>query len=126
MAAAEIPDDFRALPLYNPQSEDAGEPLDLSDIRNSLKSLMWRSAGVRRDGESLSEALTQIEQWCRYVFARQFTDPDGWELQNMLVVARLVIAAAADRQESRGVHYRVDFPQADDPLWNRHQVLRRV
>jgi len=126
VAAAEIPDDFRALPLYNPQSEDAGEPLDLSDIRNSLKSLMWRSAGVRRDGESLSEALIQIEQWCRYVFARQFTDPDGWELQNMLVVARLVIAAAADRQESRGVHYRVDFPQADDPLWNRHQVLRRV
>ncbi len=49
-AAAEIEDDYRALPLENPAIEaEAGEPLDLADIRNSLKSLMWRSAGVRRD-----------------------------------------------------------------------------
>lgn len=125
LAATEIPDDFRAIPLSNPPCEDVAEPLDLSDIRNSLKSLMWRSAGVRRRGESLAEARTQIDQWCRYVFARQFMGPDGWELQNMLVVSRLVITAALAREESRGVHFRVDFPVANDADWNRHCLLQR-
>ena len=52
-AAAEIADDYRALPLAN-ATVDGSEPLDLADIRNSLKSLMWRSAGVRRDGPGLA------------------------------------------------------------------------
>ena len=44
------------------------------------------------------------------MLARQFTDPDGWELQNMLTVARLMVEAALAREESRGVHLRTDFP----------------
>ena len=50
-AAAAMADDFRALPLANRPLVDGGELLDLTDIRNSLKSLMWRTAGVRRDGK---------------------------------------------------------------------------
>ena len=96
-AAATIRDDFRALPLVNPPLDDGSEPLDLADIRNSLKSLMWRSAGVRRDSEHLLEAAESIDRWCGYVLARQFSDTDGWELQNMLTVARLVIEAALAR-----------------------------
>ena len=45
-AAAEMPDNFQALPLENPIASQRTEPLDLADIRNSLKSLMWRAAGV--------------------------------------------------------------------------------
>ena len=66
-AAAKINDTFHALPLENPAIKQATEPLDLSDIRNSLKSLMWRSAGVRRDRTSLEEAAVDIDTWCRYV-----------------------------------------------------------
>jgi L-aspartate oxidase len=54
-----------------------------------------------------------VEFWDRYVSRREFTDPAGWELQNLLLVARLVIAAAAERRESRGVHFRTDFPETD-------------
>ena len=125
-AAAEMADDFRAVPLVNRLLVDGGEPLVLADIRNSLKSLMWRSAGVRREGGELAEAAENIDRWCRYVLARQFSDPEGWELQNMLTVARIMIAAASEREETRGVHLRTDFPAADNEHWQRRIAFQRV
>lgn len=118
-AAAEMPDDFRALPLENATRDETGEPLDLPDIRNSLKSLMWRAAGVRRNGRQLAEALEMIDRWQRYVLVRQFFDEQGWELQNMLTVAQMMIRAALAREESRGVHFRTDFPKPDEDRWRQ-------
>jgi L-aspartate oxidase len=120
-AARAMDDNFAALPLANPAVEQQGEPLDLIDIRNALKSLMWRHVGVRRDETRLAEAEETIERWCRYVLPRQFTDPNGWELQNMLTMSRVIISAALEREESRGVHLRTDFPQTQ-PAWQRHQT----
>ena len=94
--------------------------MDLNDITNSLKSLMWRFVGVRRTAETLSEAFKSIDSWRRYVLPAQFTSLQGWELQNMLTVARIMVDAALKRQESRGVHLRTDFPNLDDDNWNRH------
>ncbi len=116
-AAIEQPDTYQATPLSNPAIEAHGEPLDLVDIRNSLKSLMWRAAGVRREGEELARAGETIDQWCRYALTCQLTDPAGWELQNMLTVSRVVIEAALRREESRGVHFRIDFPERDNASW---------
>ena len=124
-AAAEMADDFRAVPLVNRLLVDGGEPLDLADIRNSLKSLMWRAAGVRREGAELAEAAENIDRWCRYALARQFSDPEGWELQNMLTVARIMIAAAFEREETRGVHLRTDFPSPDNHRWQRRIAFQR-
>ncbi|MGH7193976.1 MAG: FAD-binding protein, partial [Candidatus Saccharimonadales bacterium] len=124
-AALAMPDDYQALPLENPALDELSEQLDLDDIRNSLKSLMWRSAGVRRDAAGLAEAREMIDHWCGYVLDRQFSEPAGWQLQNMLWVSRIMIAAAALRDESRGVHLRVDFPAPDDEHWRRHLAFRR-
>jgi L-aspartate oxidase len=85
---------------------------------------MWRHVGITRDAAGLAEAAEQVEFWGRYALAQVFDDPAGWTLQNMLVVARLMIAAAAARRESRGVHYRRDFPRPD-PTLNRHIDLQR-
>jgi L-aspartate oxidase len=74
----------------------------------------------------LTEAAESIDRWCGYVLARQFSDPAGWELQNLLTVARLVVAAARTREESRGVHLRTDFPQTDDESWHRRLTFRRA
>ncbi|MHC4403599.1 MAG: L-aspartate oxidase [Planctomycetota bacterium] len=122
--ALERDDSFRALPLENPPVKLRSELLDLTDIRNSLKSLMWRRVGVRRDATGLREAHDNIDHWCRYVLPLQFSDPSGWELQNMLCAARLVIQAALQRNESRGCHVRTDFPETVDPAWNRHITSR--
>jgi L-aspartate oxidase len=124
--AARTDDDLRALAISNRPTEDSGgEALNLSDIRNSLQSLMGRYAGVRRERQELVDAAETIDRWCGYVLARQFSDAEGWELQNMLTVARLVVAAALDREETRGVHYRTDFPERDDAHWKRRITFRR-
>jgi L-aspartate oxidase len=117
-------DDFRALALENAAVEQSPEPLDVADIRNSLKALMWRAAGVRRTGEMLLEAQQQVQQWQRYVLVRQFDDVAGWELQNMLTISGIVIHASLAREESRGTHQRIDFPATDDVHWNRHQLFK--
>ena len=100
------------------------DPLDLADIRESLRALMWRRAGITRDATGLGEAAQQVDFWCRYVLGHVFHDPAGWTLQNMLVIARLTIAAALAREESRGVHTRRDFT-GTDPAWARHIMFRR-
>ncbi len=124
-AAMDAPDDFHAIPLTNPKIPEPDESLDVADIRNSLQSLMWRSAAVRREQRDLSDALETVENWCQYVLRHQFSDPAGWELQNLLTVSQLVLTGCLRRQESRGVHLRTDFPNRDDDNWRRRIVHRR-
>jgi L-aspartate oxidase len=125
--ALETPEDFRARPLSQQAvvaATDESE-LNLSDIRNSLKSQMWRAAGVRRERDRLLEAAAAIDHWGQYVLARQFEEPNGWELQNMLIVSRIVAESALWREESRGVHFRTDFPDPK-PDWCRRLSFSRA
>ena len=121
-------EEFRLPPISFPRAADVGGDaqgaLDLADIRNSLRALMWRQVGVERAEEPLAEALETVEGWCRYVLPRQVADPQGWQLQNMLEVARLMIRSGLVRRETRGVHFRSDHPRADD-AWRSHIVWRR-
>ena len=81
--------------------------------------------GVRRDAEGLEDAMEKHPAVrSSYVLREQFFDPGGWELQNMLCLARLMIEAALKRQETRGCHVRVDFPEPNE-MWCRHQTFRR-
>lgn len=117
-AALECPDGYTVWPLsaqWGP-SEHQEDELNLDDMRNSLGSLMWRAVGIHRNAASLKEAAMQVDFWNRYVSTREFATPAGWELQNMLLAARLMIAAATARTESRGVHFRSDFPETDPSL----------
>jgi L-aspartate oxidase len=109
-------------PIAAVPAHDGHETLDLADIRDSLRALMWRSVGISRNALGLSEAADQVDFWCRYVLGHVFPDPAGWTMQNMLIVARLMIAAASAREESRGVHSRLDFPNPD-PAWAHHIVV---
>lgn len=99
--------------------------LDLEDIGNSLKSLMWRDAGIERDEKHLLEAEEMIEMWCSYVMDKEFSNPTGWELQNMLLVSSLIVRSARKRKESRGVHHRSDYTRTDNKHWEKHIVIVR-
>ncbi|MFG0331767.1 MAG: L-aspartate oxidase, partial [Maioricimonas sp. JB049] len=114
-AALEMPDNFCIAPLVSdwPRTTQDDDGLNLVDLQNSLSSIMWRNVGIRRDAEGLRSAAEQVDFWDRYVSQREFNTVDGWELQNMLLVARLMIDSALVREESRGVHYRSDYPQTD-------------
>ena len=116
-AAAELHDDFTRLGGREPAaSTPPTEPLDLADIRNSLQSLMWRNVGVRREAEGLAEALENIDHWCRYVLPRQFADPTGWELQNMLCVARLMIQAGQSAKKAAAPTCAPTSPNPTTPI----------
>jgi L-aspartate oxidase len=106
-------------PVFAPKAGDGHARIDLGDLRESLRALMWRHVGITRDASGLKEAAERVDHWGRYVFPLEFDDVSGWTMQNMLVAARLMIAAAAKREESRGVHFRRDFPRPDPEL-NHH------
>ncbi len=119
-AASGMSDTFTALPhSFHFEPETDGD-LDVSDITNSLRSLMVRHMGVVRRRQGMQTADNDVAFWCRYVLGREFDTRQGWELQNMLTIARLMIRSALEREESRGVHFRSDFPQRDDERWQRH------
>ena len=111
--------------VYRIAPPPLADGLDVADLTNSLRSLMVRKMGIVRDRARLDEAKRDVAFWCRYVLAREFDSRAGWELQNMLTVARLMIDAAIVREESRGTHFRSDFPKRDDANWVRHVVSPR-
>jgi L-aspartate oxidase len=102
--------------------DSAGLSVNLEDVTYSLKSLMWRQMGIRRNGEALDDALAKIALWTRAV--RELAPPThkAVELQNMLLVARLATEGARAREESRGVHWRSDFPETRE-TWRAHTDL---
>jgi L-aspartate oxidase len=114
------------LTLHNRVERSDRTELDIQDVRNSLRSVMWRNVGIERNADRLSETLEIIEFWGRYVMDKVFDDCYGWETQNMLTVARLIARAAVHRTESRGVHYRSDYPKADDLGWKHHVLMQRT
>jgi L-aspartate oxidase len=118
--ARQMPDLLRALPLSHQIDAGTEETLDVADVTNALRSLMVRKMGIVRERQSLAEAEQSITFWCRYALPRAFGTQAGLELQNLLTVARLMIWAAIQREESRGVHFRSDFPSRDDAHWARH------
>jgi L-aspartate oxidase len=119
-ACARMPDAFVVPKLEATFEPETGGPkLDIDDLTRSLRSLMMRNVGIVRNKQGLMEAEKQVAFWCRYALRREFTSRAGWELQNMLTVARLMIVSALERTESRGVHFRSDFPQRDE-RWLRH------
>ncbi len=99
--------------------------LDVQDMCISLRSLMWRHVGIKRDAVHLEEAINTINMWGRYVFGGAFNYPAGWEIQNMLTVSIVMASAAYRREESRGVHYREDYPERDDKHWLVHIIQQR-
>ena len=100
------------------------ETFDIADVRVSLKSLMGRLVGVQRSDRGLREAANSIRQFAAYVMPHQFESVEGWALQNMIVTALCIAETALGRTESRGVHFRDDFPRPDDAHWRRHQTIQ--
>ena len=109
--------------LIRPIQIHNSDDIDLMDIQNSLKSLLWRTAGVIRTEEGLMNAIDDTQLWSRYVFSQHFETQQGWEIQNMLIVATLVLRGACNRKETRGAHNRTDYP---NPLpVAEHSIFRQ-
>ncbi len=122
-AAAEGSNNMLALAISHPVLE-RNESFDIADVRISLKSLMGRLAGVQRDAAGLREAAESIRSFAAYVMPFQFDSVEGWELQNLLTMASCMVSSALARTESRGVHFRSDYPVPNDAQWRRHVTIQ--
>ena len=95
----------------------------------SVREVMWRQVGLFRDGATLRSALAVLEPAWRAadesVRAGTRLDLRGWRAVNVVTVAWLIARAALRREESRGAHYRDDFPARDDINWLRRLSDRR-
>ncbi|HNS32044.1 MAG TPA: L-aspartate oxidase [bacterium] len=99
--------------------------IDREDLKRSIKSLMWRNVGIEREDEVLCVATKKFEEWKKYAFLKEFSDITGFEALNMLIIASLITEAASMRKESRGTHYRNDYPVQDDKSWKKHIIVSR-
>jgi L-aspartate oxidase len=123
LRAAALKADRRMAPDVRAEApEDGTQPLT-SNLQ--VRDLMWRAAGVFRTRTHLQAAVCALESTyaaqARLVAARS-ADPDAWRRFNLLAVARLIARSALRREESRGGHFRADFPQTDDLHWKVHLV----
>jgi len=106
------------------REEAAGGPMTVAAVRD----LLWQRVGLFRDAEGLRDAVTRLDH--AYVSERRAGGPDwsfdaeDWRRVNLLAVARLIARAALRREESRGGHFREDFPARDDLHWTVHLTDR--
>jgi L-aspartate oxidase len=88
----------------------------------ALQALMWDKVGIVRSGEDLAEAAFLLASWQKAV--DKPSDRPFHEFANLILAGRLMVEAALIRKESRGAHFRSDFPQPS-PDWLKHIVFRK-
>jgi len=89
---------------------------------SALQLLLWDKVGIIRNKESLTEAVNILAAWQKS--SPRPTDRPSYELDNLILSGRLVTEAALLREESRGAHFRSDFPQSS-PQW-QHPIIFTV
>ncbi|MFF7409894.1 L-aspartate oxidase [Streptomyces lydicus] len=110
-------------------------PLLAPETRTAVQRIMAAGAGVLRSAESLARAAAELDRLHREATeaaeaagtntpetAPKAPEPgvEAWEATNLLCVARVLVAAARRREETRGCHWREDHPDRDDASWRRH------
>jgi len=103
--------------------DDGAAPPAVTAALTQIRDLMWRQVGIMRNGKELSAAIEFLEKM-KLPLSEHPTRHD-YELSNLHSLASLMASSALAREESRGSHYRSDFPYRDDDLFQKHSVIQR-
>ena len=92
-----------------------------------LGDLMWEHAGIARSDERLLEAERALAAFSArsHALFQQRVDTASIELRNLAEVSTLIVSCARWRQESRGLHYNIDYPHRDNERFLRDTIMRR-
>ncbi len=107
---------------YEEKGQDApknAKKPDVARLKNKIKNIMWDNVGIIRNGNSLSKAKKEIEEILKELDINT-TNVEEAEVLNMAIISHLITRAALDRTESRGAHFREDYPFVDDINWKKH------
>jgi len=110
------------LPQVRLAKAEGQEPRVAGVTLDYLQKLMWENVGIIRSAKSLKHALTQLSNWWETFVPAE--ERSALELANMIKIGKLMAQAALLREESRGCHFRIDFP-VEDPKWAKHIILVR-
>ncbi|WP_406862351.1 L-aspartate oxidase [Streptomyces sp. HUAS MG47] len=135
--AERIADDITA---SGPLREGARETIPAAGVvpavdparRTEIQRIMSTYAGVLRSRESLREASVGLEALSADNAVEALGDKaavpgtESWETANLLAVSRALVAVALEREETRGCHWREDFPEREDETWRRHLIVRQT
>jgi L-aspartate oxidase len=127
--AAEAMQNEGPLPSANPLASAVLPKVegDFSTTREKIQRMMWNQAGLLRDAKGLrwaQEGLGRIAGE-NPLTSPTTSDRQGIELRNLQSTAELIVASALAREESRGAHYRNDFPKRDDERFQKHSVVSK-
>jgi len=106
------------------EEEDSLGRKDFEQIRQEINKMMWEKVGIVRSKGGLEEALEYLKK-NRYL--SQYHPLDRYEMEtlNIYLVGLLIAISALRREESRGGHYRKDFPHPDDESWKLHSTIHK-
>jgi fumarate reductase flavoprotein subunit len=111
------------IPFAARTATDTGGDGDVGAIREALYDVMWEDVGILRSAQGLARALERLEALDAALGASRIADDDrafnlSWHdwinLRNLVSISRTIAAAALSREDSRGAHFREDFPETDD------------
>lgn len=111
-----LPGELRVWAEPAPDVRSAG--LVAGGVRTDLQEVMTGRAGVLRSAAGLADAAGHLDKLGGV--AAEAPDVASWETTNLLTIAGALVEAAALREETRGSHWREDFPERDDPHWAGH------
>ncbi|HHW21373.1 MAG TPA: L-aspartate oxidase [Clostridiaceae bacterium] len=117
-----IREGFRPRISYN--REWIGKDIDYISMKKKLQEIMTLNVGIIRSEDSLNEAMRIISGLKSEIEGVRIVHTHHMELKNMLTLASLVVKAAIMRQESRGAHFRTDYPATDDQNWLKNIVFK--
>jgi L-aspartate oxidase len=100
------------------KSRKSGDASPLS--LNRFQSLMWDGVGIVRSGKELEQAVSVLAAWHKSM--KEPADRPSYELANLVLTGRIMAEAALIREESRGAHFRTDFPKSSDS-WLKHIIF---
>lgn len=113
---------LEALPAESANAFETTTPFIPAIGEREVRAVAWNSCGILRSGPELAAANVKLRS--RNMEAMTAPSRSEFELRNIHQVARLISAAALAREESRGGHYRTDFP-AKSPLFKKHSLILR-
>ena len=99
-------------------------PEDPEFSRQQIRETAWHDAGIIRDASGMASGLKFLEEMEGHWSASPSPSKDALETANMRLVAELILQGAILRHESRGAHYRTDFPERNDAEFRRHSWLK--
>ena len=115
------------IPAWNVgRASELEECVLISHTWDQIRRLMWNYVGIVRSQKRLlmvRKQLAPLIQDVNSFFHEYLLTPNLIELRNIALVAELVVRSALSRQESRGLHYMIDYPEQDDENWRKNTVL---